>query len=977
MKLISLYIENFGGLSGYSLDFSGGVTLVQEPNGFGKTTLAEFIRAMFYGFPRKGKFLEKDRRQKYTPWNGAKAGGNLVFEHEGVRYRLERTFGAEPRGDTFKLIDLTTGKKSDRFSREIGIELFKLDADSFERSTYLPQLQEQTGLTTAGIQAKLSDLVEDPGDVGNFDKAAAALKNKRSSFIPYRGSGGTVAEARAEISRIQQELDRTEGQKETLAQYAAEIGNLERSLEHSSVGIAEVREQITRASEAAARAAVRKQHEDLTARCENLTAEQKALREKYPCGLPASEEVEAIRAQADEKAVLMAQTVTTQADLDAEKFLNENRRRFENSIPSAEALEENRRRQEEYTALVTRAQHASFPDGDRKQYETLRPIFESGGLDEEKLDALTAQSRQLFKQRTALEGFAFEGAEQLAELERYFAPGVPGEEEIRLHHQGLARSEALRQENLQLAAAQPVAAAPVKVNPVPLILALVLAAAGITLGVVLLIMGEHLFGGIALGAGVLALIAAIFLGMQLMVSRELSGAVRGIPAETKDKMEENDAKAGALEQAAAAFVRKYSRESSLTAAMSEIRSNREDLLELRKKRRILDEKRSALEAEVARLDTGLQQKLKPYFGTVTDCDKCISHLRMAREKFLDLEAKKRASEIETEQLNRQAAAVQAELTAFLTPYFDGVCPERFGQLLSDLGRDAEGYARAAAQTKQWLTRKLQWEQALGACEGKIAAFFRRYGLEQTGDVRDQLQQLQNDRRRQQELTLREVQLSRQLESFRAEHAERLAAPAEEQIPDLNELKLQERQLNDAITALMGKLLQRQQESKELQQRVDRLPELRDALEQWQQKQNGDRQKAEILDETMNFLQKAKDSLSTSYLGPIREHFAGYLQRLMGKKEQVLVNPDLEVQLERHGQARELAYFSAGQTDLVMLCMRLALVDALFPDEKIFVVLDDPFVNLDDQRTAEALELLKELAEERQILYLTCNSSRSL
>ena len=213
MKLVSLYIENFGGLSRYSLSFSEGVTLVQEPNGFGKTTLAEFIRAMFYGFPRKSKTLDKSKRQKYTPWQGGKFGGNLVFEYEGRTYRIERTFGATPKGDSFNLIDLETNRKSSRFSEEIGLELFRLDGDSFERSTYMPQLRDMSSLTTNTIQAKLGDLVEDTGDVGNFDKAMDALKSKRSSYIPYRGSGGSVAEANARVSELQRELELREGQK--------------------------------------------------------------------------------------------------------------------------------------------------------------------------------------------------------------------------------------------------------------------------------------------------------------------------------------------------------------------------------------------------------------------------------------------------------------------------------------------------------------------------------------------------------------------------------------------------------------------------------------------------------------------------------------------------------------------------------------------------------------------------------------------
>ena len=61
----------------------------------------------------------------------------------------------------------------------------------------------------------------------------------------------------------------------------------------------------------------------------------------------------------------------------------------------------------------------------------------------------------------------------------------------------------------------------------------------------------------------------------------------------------------------------------------------------------------------------------------------------------------------------------------------------------------------------------------------------------------------------------------------------------------------------------------------------------------------------------------------------------------------------------------------------MLCMHLALVDALFKEEPVFVILDDPFVNLDDDRTAQALKLLEKLSQRRQILYMTCHSSRTL
>lgn len=38
MRLIRCYIENFGCLSQYTLDFAPGLTVLHQPNGFGKTT---------------------------------------------------------------------------------------------------------------------------------------------------------------------------------------------------------------------------------------------------------------------------------------------------------------------------------------------------------------------------------------------------------------------------------------------------------------------------------------------------------------------------------------------------------------------------------------------------------------------------------------------------------------------------------------------------------------------------------------------------------------------------------------------------------------------------------------------------------------------------------------------------------------------------------------------------------------------------
>ena len=68
MKLLKLRIENFGVLQDFSLELSDGLNVLHEKNGWGKSTLAVFIKAMFYGLPSTTKrSLDENERKKYTP----------------------------------------------------------------------------------------------------------------------------------------------------------------------------------------------------------------------------------------------------------------------------------------------------------------------------------------------------------------------------------------------------------------------------------------------------------------------------------------------------------------------------------------------------------------------------------------------------------------------------------------------------------------------------------------------------------------------------------------------------------------------------------------------------------------------------------------------------------------------------------------------------------------------------------------------
>src|SRR5690554_4576176 len=99
MKILKIHIDNFGKFKNYSYNFDEKINIIDEPNGFGKTTIAQFIKSMFYGMPNKSSTQRtNNRRFKYSPWDSSKYGGKLTFKHLNNTYTITREFGESKTG---------------------------------------------------------------------------------------------------------------------------------------------------------------------------------------------------------------------------------------------------------------------------------------------------------------------------------------------------------------------------------------------------------------------------------------------------------------------------------------------------------------------------------------------------------------------------------------------------------------------------------------------------------------------------------------------------------------------------------------------------------------------------------------------------------------------------------------------------------------------------------------------------------------
>ena len=209
MKLLHLHVENFGTLSQLDMDFHEGVNEVLQENGWGKSTLAAFLRIMFYGLEggRKKELSENDR-MKYKPWNQGAFGGSLEFEADGKQYLVTRSFGQKEKDATFRLQDAVTLLDSKDYSDRLGEELFGIDRESFEKTSFI----DSTLIRYRGINSTIGSKVgsiSQTDDLNNYDAAQEKMKNYLNANSPKKRTG-SLYQLEDEIKELERDLKKQE-----------------------------------------------------------------------------------------------------------------------------------------------------------------------------------------------------------------------------------------------------------------------------------------------------------------------------------------------------------------------------------------------------------------------------------------------------------------------------------------------------------------------------------------------------------------------------------------------------------------------------------------------------------------------------------------------------------------------------------------------------------------------------------------------
>ena len=146
------------------------------------------------------------------------------------------------------------------------------------------------------------------------------------------------------------------------------------------------------------------------------------------------------------------------------------------------------------------------------------------------------------------------------------------------------------------------------------------------------------------------------------------------------------------------------------------------------------------------------------------------------------------------------------------------------------------------------------------------------------------------------------------------------------------------------------------------------------LAAWREQLGALQRRARVYDRTLREIETAEQATMKTATRFLEKQMVGDVDRITGGRYRRVAVDDrtLDIQLyaPEKGDWVDVRSLSQGTLDLVYLAARLGLVRLVTGDRRPPLVFDDPFVTLDDERARRAMELLREIAKDFQVIYLT-------
>ncbi len=231
MFIKTIHIDSFGGVRGKTIELGRGLNIIEGSNESGKSSVAMFIKFIFYGLSGRGVDGAMSERRRYVNWETGSAAGYIILEKGGVTYRVSRELyvSDDAARERVSVVNEETGEKM--FKGEIpGMALLRMPEQMFYNSVFVRQLSD-AAIDGNGMSEAIENILYSGDEEVSTRRAVDRLEKTRKALLHKNGNGGRIYDIRREKTRLEAEL------KEAMVKNA-EIMDIEGSVADSNELIA-------------------------------------------------------------------------------------------------------------------------------------------------------------------------------------------------------------------------------------------------------------------------------------------------------------------------------------------------------------------------------------------------------------------------------------------------------------------------------------------------------------------------------------------------------------------------------------------------------------------------------------------------------------------------------------------------------------------------------------------------------------------
>ncbi len=156
--------------------------------------------------------------------------------------------------------------------------------------------------------------------------------------------------------------------------------------------------------------------------------------------------------------------------------------------------------------------------------------------------------------------------------------------------------------------------------------------------------------------------------------------------------------------------------------------------------------------------------------------------------------------------------------------------------------------------------------------------------------------------------------------------------------------------------------------------AEQIAALAEQLAGWREQLAALQRRARVYETTLRGIEQAEQATMRTATRYLEKRMVGDMDRITdGRYRRVRVDDatlDISVFAPERGDWVPASQLSQGTLDLTYLAARIGLVRLVTGDRRPPLLFDDPFVTLDDTRANRAIEVLKALTTDFQVIYLT-------